>query len=151
MKKSNILLIPLLLHSLHAFYIDGDNRTVTKQDAYIKTTEVLECGASTELAEGGQVVISSPVSSYLHYLQTIYTLSTHYLGGDLQPRPPGQVSQQRALQLGGEGGGGVEPGHQLPAPRHQEGRHPHPAHTYRGAAVHGDQVDRGSFIVHLTM
>ena len=69
MKKSNILFIPLLLHSLTAIYIDGDNRTVTTVGADIRTsdssqTEVLECGDSTELAEGGQVVISSPVSRY---------------------------------------------------------------------------------------
>ena len=67
MKKSNILFIPFLLHSLTAFYIDGDNRTTLGAD--IRTsdssqTEVLECGDSTELAEGGQVGISSPVSRY---------------------------------------------------------------------------------------
>ena len=138
MKRSSILLVPLLLHSLTAFYIDEDNRTVTTLGEDIRTsdssqTEVLECGDSTELAEGGQVGISSPVSRYQYYL--------HYLGGDLQPRPPRQVSQQRLLQLGGECGGGVQSGHQLPAPRHQEGGHPHPPHTYRGAAVHGDQVN----------
>ena len=81
MKRTNILLIPSLLHSLHAFYIDGDNRTVTAQGADIRTSDVLECGDSTELAEGGQVGISSPVSRYLHYstiytIYTIYTLST---------------------------------------------------------------------------
>ena len=88
MKRTNILFITFLLHlhSLHAFYIDGDNRTVTAQGADIRTsdssqTEVLECGDSTELAEGGQVGISSPVSRYLHYstiytIYTIYTLST---------------------------------------------------------------------------
>ena len=80
MQKSNILFIPLLLHSLTAIYIDGDNRTVTAQGADIRTsdssqTEVLECGDSTELAEGGQVGISSPVSRYLHYLYYLHTIN----------------------------------------------------------------------------
>ena len=78
MKRTNILFIPFLLHSLTAFYIDGDNRTVTAQGADIRTSDVLECGDSTELAEGGQVGISSPVSRYIHYLYYLYYLHTIY-------------------------------------------------------------------------
>ena len=83
MKRSSILLVPLLLHSLTAFYIDEDNRTVTTLGEDIRTsdssqTEVLECGDSTELAEGGQVGILNQVSRYLHYLYYLYYLHTIY-------------------------------------------------------------------------